>query len=713
MKAWIPFLFPVMRSTQICGLALSCLVWAAPCSLAEDKPEPLPKVTALVPLSVPQGFSGTVRMRGVNLKEATEIRVDGSMPPDKIGMKEKKDAGTPNGMEKDSLGESEVTLDLGLAADFPLGPMSLSVLVGGRSTAPVLLQVMPSAQLQEEKEPNNGFSSAMTLELGQRVNGLINGQRDVDVFTVAGKAGQPLKVSVTAHAVASLLDPLLTVYDAAGQQLATHDDASMGGKDAAIVVTPRADGAVFLVLQDALDFGSEWHSYRLEVDVSESSKPTSGVSFSREVWPVLRANCVSCHRPGKLKGQLDLTSMAALIRGGENGEVLIKGAPADSPLVAVVSGDEPEMPPEGAPLTAAEVDLLSRWVSEGAVDDTPVEGLGTRRPEQLPVYNALPAVPALAFSPDGSILAVAGHHEIVLHRSDGSAIIGRWLGNSPRIESLAFSLDGKFLAACGGAPSEFGEIQLWDVAAGTLVRSIRAGSDTLYGVSWSDDGTRLAVGGADKLVWAFDAASGARLMQCDNHLDWVFGTAFAHDGSKLISISRDRGVKLIDMASGHLIDDAARPREPVLALARHPLEDLVAFTGTEGKVRLHRMAPRGGRLQEGDDKEESAVREFEHMATPLHAVAFSADGTRLACGGQNGEIRLFLTESGKREATIPSSGGPIFTLAFHPQEHYLASAGSDGQVRFYDTTDGHLMKTFGAVPLGVPGAPEVSVSPVK
>jgi WD40 repeat protein len=688
-------------------------VLAAPCSRAEDKPEPIPKVTALVPLSVPQGFAGTVRMRGVKLKEATEVRADGSTPPDQIGIKETKDAGTPTGMEKDPLGESEVILDLRLAADFPLGPIPLSAMVGGRSTEPVLLQVLPSTQLQEEKEPNNGFSSAMKLEVRQRVNGLINGQRDVDVFTVEGKTGQALKVSVAAHAAASLLDPLLSVYDAAGQQLAAKDDASLEGKDAALLVTPMADGPVFLVLQDALDFGSEWHSYRLDVEVSESSKPVSGVSFSRDVWPILRANCVSCHRPGKLKGQLDLTAMAALIRGGENGEVVKKGAPAESALVAVVSGDEPEMPPEGAPLSAAEVALLERWISEGAVDDTPVEGLGTRRPEQSPLYHALPAVPALAFSPDGSILAVAGHHEIILHRGDGSAIMGRWLGNSPRIESLAFSRDGKFLAAAGGAPSEFGEIQLWDVAAGTLVRSIRAGSDTLYGVSWSDDGTRLAVGGADKLVRAFDAASGERLMQCDNHLDWVFGTAFAHDGSKLISISRDRGVKLIDMASGHLIDDAARPREPVLALARHPLEDLVAFTGTEGKVRLHRMAPRGGRLKEGDDKEESAVREFEHMATPLYAVALSADGARLACGGQNGEIRLFLTESGKREATIPSSGGPIFTLAFHPQEHYLAAAGSDGHVRFYNATDGQLMKSFGAVPLGGPAALEVPASAVK
>ncbi len=667
----------------------------------------------MVPLSVPQGFSGTVRLRGIKLKEATDVRVDGPSQPDKIGIKEKKDAAAPTGMEKDPLGESEVVIDLRLAADFPAGPMSLAALVGGRPTGPVLLQVMRSAQLQEEKEPNDGFASAMKLEPGQSVNGLIKGQRDVDVFALAGKAGQALKISVTAHAAASLLDPLLTAYDAAGQQLATRDDAALTAKDASMEVTPAADGPVFLALQDALDFGSEWHSYRLDIEALPSSGKTSGVSFAREVWPVLRANCVSCHRPGKLKGKLDLTTMAALIKGGKHGAVVKQGEPSDSRLVAEVSGDEPEMPPEGAPLTEAEVAVLTRWVAEGAVDDTPAEGLGTRRPDQLPRYRALPAVPALAFSPDGSLLAVAGHHEIILHRGDGSAITGRWLGNSPRIESLAFSRDGKLLAACGGAPSEFGEIQIWDVAAGTLVRSIREGSDTLYGVSWSDDGTRLAVGGADKLVRAFDAASGARLMECDNHLDWVFGTAFAHDGSKLISISRDRGVKLIDVASGHLIDDAARPREPVLALARHPQEDLVAFTGNEGKVRLHRMAPRGGRLKEGDDKEESAVREFEHMATPLHAVAFSADGTRLACGGQSGEIRIFNTGSGNREATIPSGDGSVFTLAFHPVENYLASAGSDGQVRFYHATDGHLVKSFASVPFGAPDSPAVSAIPVK
>jgi len=56
--------------------------------------------------------------------------------------------------------------------------------------------------------------------------------------------------------IASLLDPLLTAYAAAGQQLATMDDAALTARDATMVVTPTADGTFFLVLQDALDFGS-------------------------------------------------------------------------------------------------------------------------------------------------------------------------------------------------------------------------------------------------------------------------------------------------------------------------------------------------------------------------------------------------------------------------------------------------------------------------
>ncbi|MFT5856836.1 MAG: hypothetical protein ACI8XO_004092, partial [Verrucomicrobiales bacterium] len=462
---------------------------------AADKPPVEPKVTALVPLVVPQGFDGTVRIRGFRMKETTGVRADA-----KLAIKEKKDAGTPSGMSADLLGESEVVIELKLAADHPVGPLALTVAIGEKTAQPVTLQVLPAAQIADEKEPNKGFRSAQKIDLGKSVSGLINGPRDVDTFEIAAKAGRTLRIEIIARGVGSLLDPLLTAYDAQGTLLGVQDDGKIDARDGILKITPQEDAPIFLTVQDALDFGSEWHSYRLKIAEEVAGVDQSTVSFANNVWPILRANCISCHRPGKLKGKLDLTSFAALSKGGKHGTIVNPGAPDDSELILAVSGDQPEMPAEGEFLIAEEVETLTRWVAQGARDDTPESGLGTRRPATQPVYQSRPAVPAMAFSPNGEVLAVAAHHEIIIHRGDGSEIIARWPGDSRRIEALQFSRDGKLLVACGGAPSEFGEIQIWNVASGKPIRSIRAGNDTLYGISISDDSSRIAVGGADKLV---------------------------------------------------------------------------------------------------------------------------------------------------------------------------------------------------------------------
>jgi hypothetical protein len=230
-----------------------------------DKPPVEPRVTAISPLAVPQGFAGRVRLRGFRMKEATEVRVDKAARPAKIEIKEKKDAAVPAGMEKDLCGESEVIIELALAADAAAGPLPLVVVVGDLLPAPVTLRVLPVALLAEEREPNNGFRSAMKVEVPGIVTGLIKDPRDVDVFEVATTAGKTVRVSVIARGVASLLDPLLTAYDAHGHQLAVKDDAATRQLDATLEVTAAADGPIYLVVQDALDFGSEWHAYRLEV----------------------------------------------------------------------------------------------------------------------------------------------------------------------------------------------------------------------------------------------------------------------------------------------------------------------------------------------------------------------------------------------------------------------------------------------------------------
>src|SRR5262249_39778035 len=96
------------------------------------------------------------------------------------------------------------------------------------------------------------------------------------------------------------------------------------------------------------------------------------LSWHREAFPILRANCVSCHKPGKTKGGLDLTTHESLMKGAKHGAVIKPGDAKGSRLIESVCGEEPEMPKEGEPLTAAEVDILTRWINEGAKPDAAV-----------------------------------------------------------------------------------------------------------------------------------------------------------------------------------------------------------------------------------------------------------------------------------------------------------------------------------------------------
>jgi hypothetical protein len=109
------------------------------------------------------------------------------------------------------------------------------------------------------------------------------------------------------------------------------------------------------------------------------AKADEAVSWHREVLPILRANCASCHKPEKAKGGLDLTSHAGLMKGGKEGAVVRPGEPGGSALVVSVSGEEPDMPKEGVPLAASEVAILSRWPRAMRSSCTNPTGAGSRR----------------------------------------------------------------------------------------------------------------------------------------------------------------------------------------------------------------------------------------------------------------------------------------------------------------------------------------------
>ena len=77
--------------------------------------------------------------------------------------------------------------------------------------------------------------------------------------------------------------------------------------------------------------------------------------------------------------------------------------------------------------------------------------------------------------------------------------------------------------------------------------------DTLYGVSWSSDGTQIGFGASDTSVRVIDSKSAAQQVYMAGHDDWVRGTVFSADGKSIFSVSRDKTVKKTDLATERFV----------------------------------------------------------------------------------------------------------------------------------------------------------------
>ncbi len=88
--------------------------------------------------------------------------------------------------------------------------------------------------------------------------------------------------------------------------------------------------------------------------------------FRAKVAPILETKCIRCHGEVSRKGELALHTAGALAQGGESGPSIEPGKAKESLLIAKITGDPPEMPRGGKPLTAEEVSILARWIDSGA-----------------------------------------------------------------------------------------------------------------------------------------------------------------------------------------------------------------------------------------------------------------------------------------------------------------------------------------------------------
>ena len=477
---------------------------------------------------------------------------------------------------------------------------------------------------------------------------------------------------------------------------------------------------------------------------AEPAAAAEKVSYHKQIRPIFQAQCQGCHQPAKQGGAYDMTTFAKLLKGGESElKAIVAGKPESSNLVTLITPvkGSAEMPKGKEALSATDIDLIKKWIAQGAVDDTPANTVQKYDAEHPPVYTRAPVIPSIDYSPDGKLLAVAGFHEVLLHNADGSGLVGRLVGLAERIEKVKFSPDGKKLAVSGGLPARVGEVQVWDVATKKLLMSTPLTYDTLYGASWSPDGKSIAVGCGDNSVRVIDAETGKQSLFMGSHNDWALDTTFSVDGSHLISVSRDRTAKLVEVDTQRFVDNITSITPGALkgglqVVARHPKRDEIVFGGADGVPKIYRIYRVTKRVI-GDDA--NLVSVLPALKGRVFGVDVSDDGKLIAASSSNdgvGEIGIYnyaddkalkpelikilekrtmdrseaetkllddaTKASVKQLAKVEVPTGGVYTVAFSPDGKTLAAAGADGSIRLLNTTDGKLVKQFVSVPLAKP-----------
>jgi WD40 repeat protein len=233
---------------------------------------------------------------------------------------------------------------------------------------------------------------------------------------------------------------------------------------------------------------------------------------------------------------------------------------------------------------------------------------------------------AVAFSPDGKLLAVAAGEPaqsgaVVLWEVATRKQLWRH-AETKGVPAVAFSPDGRTLAI-----GSFGsDAKLLDVASGEIKRTLPHAKE-VRGVAFSPDGRLLATACWDKSVRVWDLASGSESVTCTGHNDRIFTVQFAPDGRHLLSVGGDDGAKLWDAA-----------------------------TGVE-------------------------KRSFKHYYMPCGQ--FSPDGRWIITGSYDGTTRVWNVETGEMRARFSGTGG-VHQLAFSQTARTVAVCGYGRTLALFD-----------------------------
>jgi WD40 repeat protein len=421
----------------------------------------------------------------------------------------------------------------------------------------------------------------------------------------------------------------------------------------------------------------------LEVSAQESPSP----DFAK-VEALFKKYCAGCHHGEDPDGGLSLESRAGALAGGESGEALVPGKSGESRIVLQVERKlKPFMPPKDEPRpTDAEWALVKAWIDAGA--PAPAAPAAAAAAAALVTPRIAPRVPprralrALAFSPDGRILAAARHGEVELLETRTRSPLRTLEGHTGSVAALSFSSDGSVLAAAAGEPGLFGEARLWPLREGGEPRVLRGHRDSLYSIAISPDGRTLATGSYDQKIVLWDLDRGVERQTLGAHNGAIFGLAFRMDGKVLASASADRTVKLWRVADGARLDTLSQATRELHAVAFSPDGRRLAAAGVDNRIRVWSVS---AEALEGSNP--LLVSRFAHEGAILQ-LAYSADGRHLLSTAEDRTVKLWEAEAMAERHLLEVQSDWPSAAAFAPDGGRFAIGRLDGSLSIYETSTG-------------------------
>jgi WD40 repeat protein len=312
----------------------------------------------------------------------------------------------------------------------------------------------------------------------------------------------------------------------------------------------------------------------------------------------------------------------------------------------------------------------------------------------------------VAFSPDGRRLASAGSDGTIrfwdatpLRGDEGQEAL-TFTQHSHEIRSVAFRPDGQRIASA----SSDGFVKVWDARTDRVTAQFSGHAEAsgrrvvIFCVAWHPRGHLIASAGLDT-VRVCDAQTDREVFR----LPVTPGTigvpycavAFSHDGRYLVTGNVSGAVRVWDAETGRAVGTLGPHGREIRGVVFSRGGEHLAVASSDGVVKLW-DAKRLDR-QQFDGKAGPRITPIRaRVAGPGLSVAFSADGRRLATGGEENTVKIWDVEKGGELLTLRGHNGDVYTVAFSPDDggRWVASAGEDSAVKIWDSHTGTLVRSF-------------------